>query len=163
MIWTQPQIDELLALYRQGLTSYQMAAHFKVTRSAICGRIHRERVRLGEIEVKPRIRNRKPQRRKQMLTLPSSAVEFGVSAYIRNTPDRPCEGRLASIVDVTGCRWPVRDDESYVGGVAFCNHATDGKTYCPYHHQESIASYSKALIKKTISNTLYTLTKREAA
>lgn len=162
MIWSQDQIDKLMALYRKGLTSYQMADHFKVSRSAICGRIHRERVRLGEIENKPRIRNKNPQRRKKMLTLPARA-DFALSAYVQTGPQKPSEGFLASIVDVNGCRWPVKDDPAYVGGVAFCNHATDGKTYCPYHTQESVATYSAKLIRKTVAHTLHVFKQRSAA
>lgn len=160
MNWTEEQRHELMRLYRQGLTSYQMAEHFGVSRNAICGRIHRERVSLGEIESKPRIR--KPQRRKQMLTLPARA-EFGVSAYIQSDPQKPSEGFLASIVDVTGCRWPVKDDPAFIGGVAFCNHATDGKTYCPYHTQVSTASFSRNMIRKTIKQALFVYEKKDAA
>ncbi len=160
MIWTENQIHELMRLYRQGLTSYQMAEHFGVTRNAICGRIHRERVRLGEIEAKPR--NRKPQGRKKMLTLPHRA-EFVLSTYVAPDPRIPDEGQLASIVDVTGCRWPVRDDSTFVGGVAFCNHAVEGdKSYCPYHAQVNVASFSRSLIRKTIKSALH-LVKEKAA
>lgn len=160
MIWTENQIHELIRLYRQGLTSYQMAEHFGVTRNAICGRIHRERVRLGEIEAKPR--NRKPQGRKKMLTLPDRA-EFVLSTYVAPDPRIPDEGQLASIVDVTGCKWPVRDDADFVGGVAFCNHAVEGdKSYCPYHAQVNVASFSRSLIRKTIKSALH-LVKEKAA
>lgn len=163
MNWTQSQIDELMRLYRDGLTARQIAAQFGVTRNAVIGRIHRERIKLGEVESKPRNRTDRKQRSRKMLTLPRRA-EFAVSTYVQNAPQKPCEGLLTSIVDVTGCKWPVKDDAAYVGRVAFCNHAVaaDGKPYYPFHTQEAIAPYSAVLIKKTIYNALYTLKRRAA-
>jgi len=141
-MWTPELIDELMMLYSQGLTSYQMAAHFKTTRNAICGKIHREKVRRGDVIPAPRKRRKasptdqQRKRDKLMLTLPSRAES--VSAYVPLKPEAPDLGQLASIVDVTGCKWPVRDDPEFVGGVAFCNHvAADGASYCPYHRDRA--------------------------
>ena len=97
-----------------------------------------------------------------MLTLPGRA-EFVITAYKPAPIAAPDEGQLASIIDVTGCRWPVKDDEAYVGGVAFCNHGTDdGKSYCPYHTAESVASYSRGLIAKTVKTAWQVYNKRAA-
>lgn len=161
MNWTQHQIDELMRLNGNGQSYSELARLFRVSRSAISGCIHRERVRLGLLPDRPRIRNRskadKSNRRKDMLTLPVRA-EFVLSAYHPPAVTKPDEGQLASIVDVTGCKWPVRDDPEFVGGIACCNHATDeGKPYCPYHTQESIATYSRTLIRKTVKDAIKTV------
>lgn len=87
------------------------------------------------------------------MTLPNEPVGFVFPALPVPDP-RPDMGNLASIIDVTGCRWPVKDDPSFIGGVGFCNHDTDGKTYCPYHTQQSVASYSQTLIKRTTRHAL---------
>ena len=70
-----------------------------------------------------------------MLTLATRAES--VSRFVSLPIPAPDEGQLASIVDVTGCKWPVRDDADFVGGVAFCNHATNGGVYCPHHHEKA--------------------------
>jgi hypothetical protein len=76
-----------------------------------------------------------------MLTLPERAES--VLKFVTPKPVAPDLGQLASIVDVTGCKWPVRDDAEFIGGIAFCNHeAADGASYCPYH-----AEAAKAKVK----------------
>lgn len=74
-------------------------------------------------------------------------METAVSREVPYLPI-PDEARLASIVDVTGCKWPVRDDAAFVGGIACCNHATaDGAPYCQYHAAKSISKYQPAPLK----------------
>lgn len=169
MNWTAEQIDQIMdMLLVQKMSFGDIARHFGVTRSSIAGRVRREKARRG-IPPNSKFQNRtsekadKPRKRRaDMLTLPARA-DFALSAYVQTGPQKPSEGFLASIVDVNGCRWPVKDDPAYVGGVAFCNHATDGKTYCPYHTQESVATYSRKLIKKTVKDAIFVYTKRNAA
>lgn len=163
--WTEARIEELLRMWRTGLTTYQMADTFGVSRNTICGKLHRVKIARGLIEGKPRVRKPsttdKPPRRKPMLTLPGRAA-FVITAH-RQDAAKPDEGQLASIIDVTGCKWPVKDDPSYVGGVAFCNHGTDeGKSYCPYHTAESVASYSRTLIRKTIKDAVFAYNRKAA-
>ena len=68
----------------------------------------------------------------------------------------PDESRLASIIDVTGCKWPVRDDAEFIGGIACCNHSTpDASPYCEYHAKKAKASYSRTLIRETVKSALY--------
>lgn len=152
MNWTPERIEELMTLWRQGLTTYEMAAKLRVTRNTICGKLYRERVKRGLIEEKPRpprdrrkaansgtVEKRTYTRREPMLTLAESAGS--VSRIVSVPVAVPDLGQLASIVDVTGCRWPVRDDAAFVGGVAFCNHSQeDGSSYCPYHAGRNRAS-----------------------
>jgi hypothetical protein len=160
MSWNAERIEELMTMYANGYTSYEMAAHFKTTRNAICGKIYREKVRRGDVIPAPRKRrkaspaDKQRKRDKLMLTLPVRAES--VSRYVAPKVAAPDLGRLASIVDVMGCRWPVRDDPEFIGGIACCNHETDaGASYCPYHAEQSKASYSQSLIKKTIKQALY--------
>lgn len=156
--WTPALIDELLTLWKQGLTSYQLAAHFGVSRNSICGKLHRERIKMGHVVVRRREpRNRNPFRKKAMnvpIVVPVSAPPLALG---------PDESRLASIVDVTGCRWPVKDDPSFVGGIACCNHEQkDGSSYCPYHDHLKTASYSRTLIRQTIRDAIHLYVKAAA-
>lgn len=173
MNWTQEQRDELMLLWDGGRRTFgELARHFKVTRSSIAGRIRREK-KLRGIPSDPAYAHRKPRaysptdkkpsmRKDAMLTLPGRA-EFVISAFKAPAMTKPDEGQLASIIDVTGCKWPVKDDPAYVGGVAFCNHhADEGQSYCPYHRAESVASYSRTLISKTVRSAWHVYNKRAA-
>jgi GcrA cell cycle regulator len=162
--WTPAQVDELISLWRQGRTSYELAAHFNVTRNSIMGKLHREKLRRAETDPIERravantgtITKRRYTRREAMLTLPSSAGS--VMRIVEPAPTPPDQGQLASIVDVTGCRWPVADNPDFIGGVAFCNHEQrDGSPYCPYHARENVAPYSREAIRRTIKQSLYLL------
>jgi hypothetical protein len=163
--WTEARIEELLSMWRTGYTTYQMADHFGVSRNTVCGKLHRVKIARGILEAKPRIRRPsttdKPRKERKM-TLPDRA-EFVLAKFPPIAVAVPDEGQLASIIDVTGCRWPVKDDASFVGGVGFCNHGTDGKTYCPYHQQVNVASYSRKLIHKTIRDAVFVYTRKVAA
>jgi hypothetical protein len=129
------------------------------------GKLHREKLRLaakGEpIERRApantgTITKRRYTRREPMLTLASSAGS--VLRIVEPAPVVPDCGQLASIVDVTGCRWPVKDDPEFVGGVAFCNHAQrENSPYCPYHAQEGVVPYSRETIARTIKNVMWKL------
>jgi hypothetical protein len=170
MNWTPETIDELIRLWRQGLTSYQLAKHFNTTRNSIMGKLHREKLRRatqGEpIERRApantgTITKRRYTRREAMLTLPERAGS--VLRIVEPAPVVPDQGQLASIVDVTGCRWPVKDDPEFIGGFAFCNHAQrDGSAYCEYHARMNVAPWSADAKRRTEATINYIL-KRVAA
>lgn len=165
MEWTFEQVEELITLWRQGRTSYELAAHFGITRNSIMGKLHREKLRRaeqGEPIERRRVANegtitkRRYTRREPMLTLASSAGS--VMRIVEPAPTPPDEGQLASIVDVVGCRWPVKDDPEMIGGVAFCNHAQRDKSpYCEYHARENVAPWSAEAIRKTAATINYIL------
>jgi GcrA cell cycle regulator len=150
MNWTPERVEELLALWRQGLTSYQIAAHFGVTRNTVIGKLDRVRVALGLLPKRQSDLTRTERRRRnKMLSLASRAES--VSAYVSSRPSVPDQGQLASIIDVTGCRWPVKDDPSFVGGVAFCNHdQKEGSSYCAYHARKAVMPYKPKPIEGTL-------------
>jgi len=157
--WTASQVAELITFWRQGLTSYQLATHFNVTRDSIMGKLHREKLRRATsgdpIERRAvantgTITKRRYTRREAMLTLPERAGS--VMRIVEPPPTPPDQGQLASIVDVTGCRWPIKDDPEFIGGVAFCNHEQrDGSPYCPYHAHKNVAPWSAEAIRRTMS------------
>jgi len=154
MNWTQEQRDELIALWDNGNRSYsEIARILGLSKNAVVGRMRREKkIRGLPVEdqfahrskfTKPKKFNPYPpkQRAKRMENvLPEFVLD---------------ETRLASIIDVTGCKWPVKDDPEMVGGIACCNHDTEeGQSYCPYHQQINVASYSRKLIRKTAHSAL---------
>lgn len=166
MKWTEAEVEQLLALWREGLTTYQIAAAMKVTRNTVCGKLHREKLKRGLKREKPverrksantgTVLKRRYTRREAMLTLPERAES--VSRIVSAPVVVPDQGQLASIVDVSGCRWPVRDDPAFVGGVAFCNHAQrEGSPYCEYHARENVAPWSADAIRRTAATINYIL------
>ena len=159
--WTEDRILEAIRLQREGWTTYQIARHFQVSRNAVCGKLFREKARRVLTTPVSRVTHPKPKKRKKaMPTLPSA------SGLLRSLPVPvfvPDERQLASIVDVTGCRWPVREDASFVGGHAFCNAATDGKPYCEHHRKEAVAHYSAKLIRKTLGSLGFKIGRKVAA
>ncbi len=170
MNWTPETVDELMTMWAGGLTSYQLADHFKTSRNAIMGKVHRERLRRAKqgepterrvaVQSSDTVSKRRYTRREPMLTLASSAGS--VMRIVEPTPTPPDQGQLASIVDVTGCRWPVKDDPEYIGGVAFCNHGQrDGSPYCEYHARVNVAPWSAEAIRKTFKQVNFLL-KRSA-
>ena len=164
MKWTDELIEQMFTDFRNGLSSAAIARRLGTTKNTIIGKYYRERVRRGLLPPPPSDKTPRPSkaRRKQVLTLPARAES--VSAYISPPVVKPDEGQLASIVDVTGCKWPVRDDPEFVGGFAFCNHAkADNGPYCPYHAKENVASYSRKLINRTLGSIGLRFGRRAAA
>lgn len=163
--WTPAQVEELISLWRQGRTSYELAVHFGVTRNSIMGKLHREKLRRaaqGDPIERRRVANegtitkRRYTRREAMLTLPERAGS--VMRIVEPAPTPPDQGQLASIVDVSGCRWPVKDDPEYIGGVAFCNHSQrENSPYCEYHARENVAPWSAEAIRKTFKQVNFLL------
>jgi GcrA cell cycle regulator len=140
--WTPELIDQMLSLLDSGLSTLQVARKLGTTKNSVIGKAHRERVKRGlpanirPLKRKPSITDisRPPrQRRKKVqlsLALPERAdsVSPRVSPIVTVSEPAPDLGRLASIVDVTGCR--------------FCNHPQkEGSSYCPYHAQKASAPF----------------------
>lgn len=161
MNWTQEQRDELIRLWDNGRRSYsEIAQIMGIRKNMVVGRMRREkRIRGIAVEnqyshtskfTKPKTVNpRKPTpRRKAVIDLPSVPA-----------PDLT---KAVSIVDVTGCRWAVSFDPAAPGGHLFCNHDTDGETYCPFHAEVNVASYSRSLIRKTQRAAIIAYTRRAA-
>lgn len=154
MIWTQEQRDEMIRLWDNGKRSYsEIAKILGVTKNSVVGRMRREKAIRG-LEVEDRFAHRTrtnkvyQKREKKMLTLPTRAG-YVICKRSAPTHPKPDQGQLASIVDVTGCRWPVSYSDTVPGGHLFCNHSVEAGSYCPYHTHENTAAYSRALIRKT--------------
>lgn len=160
MIWTQEQRDELVRLWDGGKRSYsERATILGLTKNQVVGRMRREkRIRGLEVEDQHSHPSKFPKPKRINPLIP-------VARRKRMTEELrvPDQSRVATIVDVTGCRWAVSFDENVPGGHLFCNHATDGKTYCPYHAAEGVASYSRSLISKTVRSAWHAYKKKVAA
>lgn len=168
MIWTQEQRDEMIALWDNGKRSYsQIAEIMGVSKNSVVGRMRREKAIRGlPVEDKHAHRTRTGKVFVKTEKKPTVAKRAGYIIAHKAPPlfPKPDEGQLASIVDVTGCRWAVSYSDTAPGGHLFCNHATeDGQSYCPYHQHENVAAYSRALIAKTTRAAWHAYQKKVAA
>lgn len=136
--WNDELVNKLFAMAAEGHSFSVIGAAIGCSRNACIGKYNRVRVARG-------IHTRKPRpkiigSRKLAPSLPKNAPQVAprvalpplrVAVY-RFPPPRPSQG--VGILDVTGCRFAVADDESLVGRVAFCNEAIAGHgSYCSYH------------------------------
>jgi len=156
--WTPALIEQVLEMwFQKGMTSTAIAMELGTSKNSIIGKVHREQAKRG---IPNRSHIKRPSKPNNHKARRKPAVsEAPVGFVLRTKPQEPSfinEGQLASIVDVTGCRWAVRDDPSFVGGHAFCNAPQDGNSpYCAYHRTVNVARDSNRQINKTISAAIH--------
>jgi hypothetical protein len=137
--------QEILELWKKGLTGAQIAKKTYNTRNAVMGKLYRWRqagiinykstkTREAAIKEQVRIKNRKEALGKGK---PRNVVkkELPLIKFLDNLPPPPPLTEPARFMELTAqsCRFVVS------GGVAkdfrFCNHPKkDGSSYCPEHH-----------------------------
>ena len=182
MDWTDEAIEKLVKMVIQGRPMSQIAAALGggCTRNAAIGKWHRVSAARGL---------RTPTPRKNILEDVGESHRISPQLLCNTTPKRACEPHRAmlkvakvgvgfllpslpktpqtstmSIIDVTGCRWPVSDEPHLPGGFGFCNGAQhDGSSYCEAHAREATAAFSNDRIRRTIKSALTTLRSRRAA
>jgi hypothetical protein len=151
--WTMERVDTLMTMAAEGKTFSQIGAVLGVTRSCAIGKYQRIRVARGHVPT-PRKRALAGEvSARPRITTPTLAK--GVTTPLRPAlpVPVPLPGPAVGLLDVTGCKWPIHEDASLIGGYAFCNHGKEGDArYCPYHAREAVAEYSRALIRKTIKS-----------
>jgi hypothetical protein len=122
-----------------GATMREIAAALGFTRNGVIGKYNRERVRRG-IAI-PMAANRgkhHAQPRRPSIRQPSRSTGVGFIFPAVSIPEPSREG-ACGIVDVKGCRWPIEESDSIVGGHLFCNATIDGMgSYCPYHARQNV-------------------------
>jgi hypothetical protein len=151
--WTAEKTEQLFSLLEQGKSAREIGIIFGMGRMAILGKAHREKIKRGHIpEPRKRIleglgserispelfRHTAPKRVYTFRSQPKPSTE-GVGFILPAAPaPAPQAGPAVGLLDVTGCKWPVAEDPSLIGGKAFCNHAkADGSSYCPHHKQKA--------------------------
>lgn len=159
MQWTPESIEQMMALMADLKSTSAVAKVMGISENAIVGKHYRERIRRGMIPApRPSGGGSNAKRRK-----PPVAAK-GAGFILPMLPVSDARRKAAcSIVDVTGCRWPVKDDPHLVGGHAFCNAETpEGAPYCATHTRESVASGSHELIRSTIRAAVRVYTRKVA-
>lgn len=155
--WTEARVEQLKALWSEGLSCSQIAAAMGgTTRNAVIGKVHRLKLsqrrlarRSGPLKQRPPLTPRPPKARVRPAPKPSEKprqikpdiapepFEFSVSAW------QPIPGSIpVTIEHATGCKWPVGEGAYTVSASSlFCNCTpVEGKPYCAEHMARSVGA-----------------------
>jgi hypothetical protein len=154
--WTAEKIDKLMAMVVEGKTFPEIAHALGTTRNAALGKYHRIKVRRGHVP-KPRkavlegmgsapkafdrdtVAKRQYTPSRKLPDVSKTGIGFLLPAI---PPPAPRTGPAKGILDVTGCKWPVAEDASLIGGQAFCDATKkDGSPYCAHHAARAPAPF----------------------
>lgn len=156
--WTPEVIAKMFSLIDEGYSLYLVGKELGCGKNAVVGKFNRERRKRG-IPIprrawrRPVVQKSDAPRKPRKVSPPKSPAFIAKLVIARATPKRAAKG--VSIIDVTGCRWPIADAPNLPGGFAFCNAPQcDRSSYCEEHRQENVAGYSQTLITKTIKSAL---------
>ena len=145
MVWTTEMIERLQALVADGWSASQIAGDLGVSRSAVCGKVHRMAIRVPT-KVAVAIPKEKPEvvqftgvRQgdtqtpfKGPCTLPPYTPRGFRPVVVTNAPE-PLHIKLLDL-EPGQCRYPHGDRD-----FTFCGHPQqDGSSYCPGHHAIAI-------------------------
>lgn len=140
MNWTADNIERLRVLWLKGLTCSQIAAELGTTKNSIIGKVHRLKLDRRRVGTPRKGQNypRPSEPRKPRITLPKTAK---IRSLPMSIPAPVTEG--VSIVDVTGCRFPVGTGD-VPGGHLFCNCEQRAKSmFCEYHSAIAFTANTK--------------------
>lgn len=155
MKWTAQMDETLKRLALEGYSMSQIAGHLNcgLSRSACIGRWHRltEADKALVLPVKTKLHpGAVSVRRKRAIpkpvevdakgpSQPRLAASSKVRGFLLPLLPEPARGPSVGILDVTGCKWPVAEDPSLIGGHAFCNHEKADDRYCAYHQARNVS------------------------
>ncbi len=133
--WTTADIALLIDLNKQGLSSTQIAAHFKGrTRNSIIGKLCRLRIASGykpPLKSKGPARLKKPKVPKVPRIVTTSINAFELPAEVVDVARE--DGKTLLELNPCDCRWPYGLTDYY-----FCARPRmDGSSYCPGHDRYS--------------------------
>lgn len=158
-VWTDSAIEQLKALYNEGLSGRQIAAELNTTRNSIIGKVHRLGLHLSDEAEKKRAEQRRKQydreaqkkRRAELRTLRSGAqakvnskvAQLGwrmPNAVRPARPDLPppesYDGPTISFAKLTSgtCKFEVTGHDTRPADFQFCGGpVVVGRPYCAHH------------------------------
>jgi len=146
--WTEEETTRLFELFKEGKSFSEIGRTIGRDRQACIGRYHREMVKRGHVPT-PRKRvlnDGTVEKRKYTRAIPEPQVAAAGVGFLLPAiaPVIQQRGPLVGLLDVTGCKWPVAEDASLIGGQAFCNCPRDGKSsYCAEHAKRAVNPVTK--------------------
>lgn len=136
--WTPELIERLMRLHAEGLSSNQIGVELGITRNMVVGKLHREQIKRGQrqrVKQDATVAKRVYTKREVQTTLAKATF---VLPALKLVPKPRTD--LVSIVDCTGCKWPVAVDKKVIGGHGFCNRDRVDERYCEEHRLMSRAT-----------------------
>lgn len=113
--------EEICKLRREGLTTVQISRRMKVTRSTVCGVLHRSGLTTGK-KGRPRKHPPKLYARKKII---ANAIVLGLKDV------QSLELEPIPLGTDSGCQWIAGEPSDHV----MCGHTTHGRSsWCPHHY-----------------------------
>lgn len=150
VVWTPEADADIIRLWGDGKITREIAEFIGTTRNAILGRLHR--LRINGADIHPRVPARRnsladkePKQRcratgvatnkkSPSVAFPESAKRIAKIPRVLPKPKTIPTGNLCSIVDLTGCKYPVSEGEKIIGKYLFCNAEKRHEVpYCEHH------------------------------
>jgi GcrA cell cycle regulator len=135
--WNADEIARLFDLFKEGKSFSEIAPELGRSRCSCIGVYHREMVKRGHVPTpRKRVLDGTVPKRVYTRAIPAPEVASAGVGFLfpAIAPVIQQRGPLVGLLDVTGCKWPIAEDASLIGGQAFCNCARKpGKPYCSEH------------------------------
>ncbi len=142
MAWTDEMVENLKKMWKQGLTTNEIAKQLGVSKNSIVGKVHRLNLtaRPSPIKKKEETASAKPTVAETSSKIPVNKTTQKSSPYTE-TGTKPVSFEKSSTnsaclklteLDNHTCRWPVGDPRD--DGFCFCGKKIrSGQTYCEEH------------------------------
>lgn len=141
--------------FSRGQISKKISAEFNVviTRSAVCGVLHRNKPKSADYQKRDYSRRRQQKEEYAPARRFRDTRPIEKHVALRQDPGEPSPGcGLMELNDET-CRWPTSDDDATV--FAFCgNRPVLGRPYCSHHCHASYVSHREASTERVRNSRL---------
>lgn len=150
MAWTEEMIDSLKQMWKEGLTTTEIAKRLGVSKNSIVGKVHRLNLKARPSPIKKKeetvvaeTTGTKEENTKQAT---KSIKKINISPISVSTEKVKKESSCLKLTELDNhtCRWPIGDprDDNF----CFCGKAVrSGQTYCEEH---SAIAYVKPVKKE---------------
>ena len=150
MAWTEEMIDNLKQMWKEGLTTNEIAKRLGVSKNSIVGKVHRLNLKARPSPIKKKEENTtsepvvtKEEASKQSTKSVKKIVVTPVNMSCDHTKKKDSCLKLTELDNHT-CRWPIGDPKD--DNFCFCGkNVRSGQTYCEEH---SAVAYVKPVKKE---------------
>lgn len=151
MAWTEEMIDSLKQMWKEGLTTTEIAKRLGVSKNSIVGKVHRLNLKARpspikkkeEVVVAPEVTVAKEEETVKQVAKPIKKINISPINVSNEKVKKENSYLKLTELDNHTCRWPIGDprDDNF----CFCGKAVrSGQTYCEEH---SAIAYVKPLKK----------------
>ncbi len=150
MAWTEEMIDDLKQMWKEGLTTNEIAKRLGVSKNSIVGKVHRLNLKARPSPIKKKEENPAPvtvvSEETSAKKTSGTIKKINITAVnvISAKPQKKDSCIKLTELDSHTCRWPIGDprDDNF----CFCGKAVrSGQTYCEDH---SAIAYVKPIKKE---------------